>query len=130
MPTFHFLYVREQRARTTIEAATRAEADNLAERWLNNLPVGWDESDDRGELSLEETDEKAAADPNEVLCEVEYVPGVNLGSGPHAARIVSCPDAPEQVGRLWGVDRQFRGTARARMPLADQFVYLIEDADA
>ena len=54
MATFNYLYVREQRARTTIEAPDQATADTLAEKWLQELPVGWDESDDQGELSLEE----------------------------------------------------------------------------
>ena len=57
MPIFNYLYVREQRARTTIEAENEAEARSKAEAWMGELDLGDgkdDESDDPGDLVLEE----------------------------------------------------------------------------
>lgn len=56
---YDLLYVREQRKRFTIEAASKGEALNKAAAYVAELPDGWDESDDPGELYIESKDGEA-----------------------------------------------------------------------
>lgn len=57
MPTYNFLYVREQRVRFEIEAETEADALERAMQELQkkDLSAPDDESDDPGELFPEES---------------------------------------------------------------------------
>ena len=56
MQEYSYLFVREQRARITFSAASREEAQRMAEQWADGLELCSrdDESDDRGELLEEE----------------------------------------------------------------------------
>ena len=57
--TFTFLYVREQRCYISVKAGSESEAEALAHTELQTRQhlsekERWDESDDPGEMSLEE----------------------------------------------------------------------------